>query len=244
MKLKKFLTMTALCLAFASVGAQANDKKTDVITKQLAQFDIEVKEVQPSPIAGMFEVVTQSGILYTNQDASYFVYGKLFSTKNGELVDLTAKAQAKQNLALFNAAKVEDELIVYPAKNEKHVINVFTDTTCGYCVKLHSQIKQYNDLGITVRYLAFPRGGEQSSNLNQMSAIWCAEDKNKAMNLAKGKGFKEGNTTCMKTIHKHYTLGAQIGITGTPAIMLQDGSLVSGYVPPAQLLQRLNAAKS
>lgn len=244
MKLKKFLSMTALSLAFAAVGVQANEKNTDAITKQLAQFDIEVKEVQPSPMAGMFEVVTQSGILYTNQDASYFIYGKLFATKNNELVDLTAKTEAKNSLALFNAAKVENELIVYPAKNEKHVINVFTDTTCGYCVRLHSQMQQYNDLGITVRYLAFPRGGERSSNLNQMSAIWCAEDKNKAMNLAKGEGFKEGNTKCMDTIQKHYALGTQIGITGTPAIMLQDGTLVSGYVPPAQLLQRLNAAKS
>lgn len=240
MKLKKFLTLTALSMALAAVSVQANTTNNDAITKQLANYDIVVTEVQPTPIDGIFEVVTESGILYTNHDASYFLYGKLFAAEKGELVDLTAKTQAKKNLALFNAADVEKELIVYPAKNEKHVINVFTDTTCGYCVRLHSQMKQYNDLGITVRYLAFPRGGQQSSNLGQMSAIWCADDKQMAMDLAKGKGFKQDNSQCMNVIQKHYTLGSQIGISGTPAILLEDGELISGYVPPSQLLQRLN----
>ena len=43
-------------------------------------------------------------------------------------------------------------MIVYKAAQEKHVITVFTDITCGYCHKLHEQMKDYNALGITVRY--------------------------------------------------------------------------------------------
>lgn len=70
--------------------------------------------------------------------------------------------------------KLVPEMIVYKAPKEKHVITVFTDITCGYCHKLHSQMKEYNDLGITVRYLAFPRQGlsSQAEKICNQSGVW------------------------------------------------------------------------
>ncbi len=96
-------------------------------------------------------------------------------------------------------------MIVYKAPQEKHVITVFTDITCGYCHKLHEQMSDYNALGITVRYLAFPRQGLQSEAEQNMKAIWCAKDRNKALDDAmSGKGVQPVpaamlislNTTC------------------------------------------------
>ena len=58
-------------------------------------------------------------------------------------------------------------MIVYPAKNEKHVVTVFMDITCHYCHLLHQQLKEYNDLGIAVRYLAFPRAGMNNQTAKQ-----------------------------------------------------------------------------
>ena len=52
-------------------------------------------------------------------------------------------------------------MIVYKAPNEKHSITVFTDISCGYCRKLHRELNDLLDAGITVKYLAFPRGGLQ-----------------------------------------------------------------------------------
>ena len=68
---------------------------------------------------------------------------------------------------------LSNEMIVYKAPKEQHVITVFTDITCGYCHKLHEQMSDYNALGITVRYLAFPRQGLQSQAEQDMKAIWC-----------------------------------------------------------------------
>ena len=38
----------------------------------------------------------------------------------------------------------------------------------------------------------------------------------------------------------HFLLGQKIGITGTPAIIKSDGELLPGYLPPEELLNRLN----
>lgn len=67
-------------------------------------------------------------------------------------------------------------MIVYPAEKEKYVITVFMDITCHYCHLLHQKIKEYNELGITVRYLAFPRAGLNSNTAKQMEAIWTSRD--------------------------------------------------------------------
>lgn len=129
---------------------------------------------------------------------------------------------------------LEKEMIVYKAPQEKHVITVFTDITCGYCHKLHEQMSDYNALGITVRYLAFPRRGLQSEAEQNMKAIWCAKDRNKALDDAmSGKGVQPAS--CDVDIAKHYMLGVQLGVNGTPAMVLSDGTLMPGYRDPKDL---------
>ena len=126
------------------------------------------------------------------------------------------------------------EMIVYKAAQEKHVITVFTDITCGYCHKLHEEMKDYNALGITVRYLAFPRAGVQSQPEQDMKAIWCAKDRNKAFDDAmNGKGVKPAS--CDIDIANHYALGVQFGVSGTPAIVLSNGYVVPGYQGPKEM---------
>ncbi len=152
-------------------------------------------------------------------------------------------------MAQLNKAKLagmDKDMIVYPAKNEKYVVTVFTDTSCGYCRKLHNDMQGYNDAGITVRYLAFPRGGERSSNFNQMSAIWGAKDRVKAMHDAKSGTFDESKITPRPDlVMEQYKLGVAMGVNGTPAIVLEDGTMIPGYQPPAALLQLLDSkAKS
>ena len=136
----------------------------------------------------------------------------------------------------LNALK--NEMIVYPAKNEKHVVTVFMDITCHYCHLLHQQVKEYNDLGITVRYLAFPRAGMESQTAGQMEAIFTAKDPTFALNEAeKGNLPKELKTP--NVVRKHYLLGAQFGVNGTPTIITSEGEVIGGYLKPADLLAAL-----
>jgi len=119
-------------------------------------------------------------------------------------------------------------------------VTVFTDVSCGYCRKLHSQIADYNKLGITVRYLAFPRAGVPSANADEMQAIWCAKDPLKAMTEAKA-GKKVSAASCDAKIAEQYQLGNSFGVNGTPAIVLEDGNMIPGYQPPEDLLRTLEA---
>ncbi|PVM67679.1 bifunctional protein-disulfide isomerase/oxidoreductase DsbC, partial [Salmonella enterica subsp. enterica serovar Rubislaw] len=129
---------------------------------------------------------------------------------------------------------LEKEMFGYTAPDEKHVITVFTDITCGYCHKLHEEMKDYNALGITVRYLAFPRQGLESQAEQDMKSIWCAKDKNKAFDDAMaGKGVKPAS--CDVNIADHYALGVQLGVSGTPAIVLSNGYVVPGYQGPKEM---------
>ena len=122
-------------------------------------------------------------------------------------------------------------------------MTVFTDITCGYCVRLHNQIPAYNDLGITVRYMAYPRQGATGQVADQMAGIWAAQDPQTAMHDAKVNRKVAANVANIEKskqdIKQQYALGRDLGISGTPAIFLPSGELVSGYLPPAQLLARL-----
>ncbi|MGU0057296.1 bifunctional protein-disulfide isomerase/oxidoreductase DsbC [Enterobacter hormaechei] len=170
----------------------------------------------------MKTVLTNSGVLYVTEDGKHIIQGPMYDVKR------RAAGERHQPAADEKPERARKEMIVYKAAQEKHVITVFTDITCGYCHKLHEEMKDYNALGITVRYLAFPRAGVQSQPEQDMKAIWCAKDRNKAFDDAmNGKGVKPAS--CDIDIANHYALGVQFGVSGTPAIVLSNGYVVPGY---------------
>ncbi|MBU2871824.1 bifunctional protein-disulfide isomerase/oxidoreductase DsbC [Colwellia sp. E2M01] len=200
-----------------------------------------VIEVIKTPMPGIASVLTEQGLFYVTFDGNFLIHGKVYGLENG-VVDLTESTLAEIRLNGLKAFK--DDMIVYKAENEKYVITVFTDITCGYCRKMHGEMKGYNDRGITVQYLAFPRGGliDKAGNASQgfkdLRSVWCSDDAPKALTDAKlGKGV--AYRICESNVEAEYEFGRQIGVTGTPAIILSDGTMVPGYQPPAQLEQML-----
>nr|QBC17906.1 HisDsbCTEV_GFP [Cloning vector pT5DsbCGFP]QBC17913.1 HisDsbCTEV_GFP [Cloning vector pT7DsbCGFP] len=203
------------------------------IQQTLAKMGIKSSDIQPAPVAGMKTVLTNSGVLYITDDGKHIIQGPMYDVSGTAPVNVTNKMLLKQLNAL------EKEMIVYKAPQEKHVITVFTDITCGYCHKLHEQMADYNALGITVRYLAFPRQGLDSDAEKEMKAIWCAKDKNKAFDdVMAGKSVAPAS--CDVDIADHYALGVQLGVSGTPAVVLSNGTLVPGYQPPKEMKEFLD----
>jgi thiol:disulfide interchange protein DsbC len=137
----------------------------------------------------------------------------------------------------------EDSMIVFSPKEVKHTVSVFTDITCPYCQRMHSQMSDYNALGIKVRYLAFPRAGFPSPTYNDMVSVWCADDPQKAMTDAKA-GLGVTSKQCENPVRDHYLMGRTIGISGTPSIILENGEIVPGFVPPQQLAQMIETQKA
>lgn len=202
------------------------------IMAELNKLGVKEVEIKPSPLAGMKTAITEQGILYISDDGQYVLYGNLYQMTDKGAVNISNKLLQEQ------VEKLAPQMIVYPAKHEKYVVTVFMDITCHYCHILHEQIKDYNDLGITIRYLAFPRGGLSTQVAQQMESIWTAKDAAYALNEAE-KGNLPQQLKTPKMISKHYQLGLQYGVRGTPSIILPSGELLGGYVPPKELLKIL-----
>ena len=236
-----------VALAFASFGSIAapavvsSDTVVEVnpIVEKFQALGLTVKDIKPSPIPGLKELITDKGVMYANETGQFLIQGTLIDLDNR--VNLTE--QALSGVRKDGVAEYSDSMIVYKAPEEKHQITVFTDITCGYCRKLHREIEDYLDAGITVRYLAFPRGGMRSEGYNDLMNVWCASDKLKAMTDAKA-GEKVAKTeNCSAPVGEHYQLGQSFGINGTPAIILEDGTLIPGYQPAAALKAQLETVQ-
>tara|TARA_A100001035_G_C27591006_1_gene411909 strand:- start:249 stop:671 length:423 start_codon:yes stop_codon:yes gene_type:complete len=135
----------------------------------------------------------------------------------------------------------KEELISFISKNETHSVTVFTDVDCGYCRKLHNEIEDYNKLGISIHYAAFPRSGIGTESFTKMVGAWCSEDPKKSItNLKNGENLRL-NFCDSQPVAKHYVIGQKLGISGTPAIISQDGELYPGYFSPKDLLDKLKS---
>ena len=228
--MKKILTALLVSAAFY---AQADDAS---LKAKLEGFGMRNIQVQPAPVKGLRTVISEQGVYYATEDGKYVFEGKLY-----ELTPQGAKDVAGKFL-MDKLDSFKNEMIVYPAKNEKYVVTVFMDITCHYCHLLHQQLKEYNDLGITIRYLAFPRGGMKAESAKQMEAIWTAKDPVFALNEAENGNLpKELKTP--NIVKKHYELGGQFGVNGTPSMILPSGELLGGYLPPKELLEVLKESK-
>jgi len=244
---KKFIVRALAVAALISVKSFAAPAVVDNYSALKAKFGatlgLNVSAVADSPINGLLEVFTDQGLFYSSTDGNYLLHGKLFEIKD-KVVDMTEASLTK--LRLDGMKKFDQNMIVFPAKNEKHVITVFTDITCGYCRKLHKQMAEYNDKGITVRYLAYPRQGiknaqgQPTATFKNMRSIWCSDDPKKALDAA-----FSGNTVayriCEKKISDEFNFGRQSGVNGTPAILLENGMMIPGYRDPNDMSKMLDS---
>ena len=116
---------------------------------------------------------------------------------------------------------------------------MFTDVSCGYCRKLHREIDELNNLGIEVRYLAYPRNGMESEGARQLETAWCSDNRQEALTKLKS-GVTVPSISCNRElIAEQFELGGKMGVRGTPAILTSDGRLIPGYQPAASLAKVL-----
>lgn len=221
-------------LALLSIGsAHAASNITDRLKEMMPGFEVEdVKQVANT---GMYEAVVNGDILYFSEDLQYAFRGDVVNIASRENITETKRVNLrKQALSELKPA----DLITYPSKDEKYTVTVFTDIDCGYCRKLHQEVEAYNKEGITVRYMAYPRAGIGSESYDKAVSVWCAKDRVKALTDAKN-GIKVSSDTCDNPVIDQYNLGGKMGVNGTPAIFLENGQIIPGYVPPAKLKEIL-----
>lgn len=238
MRLSAYL-FSLLLLAFSglTLAAPVTETMAQAITQNLRVVNqaIQIRSIKPSPIEGLYEVEIDTGeIIFTSADGQHFVLGKLFEIQGQRFVNLSEQRQKSERAATLKGLNKDDMIIFSPRAEVKAVVYAFTDVDCGYCQKLHSEMAEYNQAGIEIRYLAFPRAGLQSQTYKDMVSVWCAEDRKAAMTTAK-TGGQVPRKECVNPVADQYALGSAFGVTGTPALVFEDGSLMPGYLPAAKL---------
>lgn len=239
------ITATTPVSGEASTLTERNAQQRFIKTLQ-ANFDkaglkAKIINVKATEIPNWFWV-TLDGFpaVLASSDGKYIFQGDMIRLGESAIHNVSEDLQASDNKAEFAKLKKED-LIVYPAKGKtKHVVYVFTDSSCPYCHKLHEHMDEINSKGIEVRYIAWPRGEQFFPT---MQSIWCSEDRKAAFSSAVA-GLPVVAAECTNPVMAQYQLGSKIGVNGTPAIYSEDGRYLAGYIEPDALLQRLEETTS
>lgn len=234
---------TLSSVLFAGATLADIDKATQAkIITGLKQWrtDLDYTNFRETPIAGLYHVQVVGGpSIYVSGDGNYFLEGDLLEVKPGHLVSWREKMLAPMRRDLIRQANVGDMVIFKPEQETKAVIYVFTDIDCGFCRRLHGEVPALNQMGVEVRYLAFPRAGLGSGSSSKLESVWCSDNRQEALTKMKA-GEDVAQKTCDTTaIGDHMELVRAMGLNATPAIVLADGTLVSGYRRAGQLKEIL-----
>ena len=198
------------------------------------------EDVRATPIAGLYEIMRGNDAAFVSADGKYAIAGDLYDLRSN--VNLTENERRATRLRLLDQVP-ESQMVIFGAKTEPHTITVFTDVDCPYCRKLHSQIAEYNRLGIRVRYMFYPRTGPNTPSWTRAEEVWCSSDRHAALTQAK-LGETLHVKVCPNTpVAREYELGRELEVQGTPAIVLANGDMLPGYVSPAELAQLLQTVK-
>jgi thiol:disulfide interchange protein DsbC len=237
----KRATLTALALGacLAVSAAHAAEPAADALARSTLEKlapGAKIDKIEPAPLAGYRQAIVGGQIIYVSDDGKYLLQGTLFDSPNKR--DLTAARLAVENKSKVDAVPQSKRIVFAPSGKVKYKVTVFTDLDCGYCRKLHSQIAEYNKAGIEVDYLFFPRSGIGSPSYDKAVSVWCAKDRNAAFTAAKA-GATPAPLKCDNPVAEEFTLGSKVGVDGTPSIYAPDGTKIGGYLPPDQMVSRL-----
>ena len=233
--------LTAAVIGFSGVVLAQAPAKPDPRAAIAKKFgDITIEDVRVSPINGVYEISRDSEISYVTADGKYAILGDLF--------DVDSDANLSENRRRTIRSRMiqsvpESEMLVFSPKDPKYTITVFTDIDCGYCRRLHSQIAEYNRLGIRVRYMFFPRTGPNTDSWHKAEAVWCSSNRNEALTRAKNGEEIKAPKCPTDIIKRDFELGQKLMVEGTPAIFLQSGEMLPGYAPPGALVKYLKSGK-
>jgi len=263
--LKKRLITSVLALTFLTVivGCQGKVKEkneaaapsaapaevtevTDALVQAIsakfaaARPDLVVKDVATTNIPNIYQVTFDGkGIVYVVGEADYFFVGDLLQIQQNQIVNIREEAMNAPRAKMLASVNDDDMIVFSPAGEVKASVVVFTDVDCGYCRKLHDEVPKMNDLGIQVKYMAYPRAGIESESYRRIASAWCASDPQAAITELKSGNNIPIAVCDTNPVADHFRMGIEAGLSGTPAIVLESGRLIPGYMTAESLAQTL-----
>lgn len=237
------LGLASMLVAVSASQAQNRDQslrgKLEQAIEVASQNQLEIVSLKPTPLSTIYEVVLNTGeILYSDIAGDYLFAGDMYRVSGAGLVNISSDKKQERSLEKIAAIPLE-EMIIFTPEVVKATITVFTDVDCTYCRKLHSELDDLMAKGIEVRYLAYPRGGENADSYEKMISVWCSDDRKKSLTQAKN-GQNLPAADCDSPVLRHWAMGTELGISGTPALIFPDGRVIPGYLDAERLASMLS----
>lgn len=233
MKFFSLLFFSSLLMTFTVSADEVGnaEKLKQALAKSMP--NVKATRISATPVEGLYEVIVGSQVVYMSVDARYMIEGDLFDLKTKRNVS----EEAKSTIRLAAIEKLgADNMLVYKPEKVKNTITVVTDIDCPYCRRLHNEIPDYMKNEVQVRYIFMPLKG--AADMKKTVSVWCSDDQQTALDTAKSGGNVE-EKTCDNPINDHLVLARELGVRGTPAILLEDGRLLPGYVPVDKLVAEI-----
>jgi thiol:disulfide interchange protein DsbC len=230
--------LSALALAAALGAPPAHAQEAAV--RQLFQSklsDAAVESVSKSPMPGLYEVVANGHIFYTDEKVNFIIRGALYDARTVPMRNVTKARTAE--MAAQVLGKSTENAIKRVRGNGKRVLYTFEDPNCGYCKQQMKEFVKLND--VTIYTFLWPILSPDS--VEKSRAIWCSRDRAKAWEDLMGRGIvPQGEAKCDAPFDKNMELAKRFGANGTPAIFLADGSNIGGYLTADRIEEALRAA--
>lgn len=233
--LRNFVAGFAMFVGIALGPAVADEAK--VRQKLQSKFpSMTVDSVTKAPFAGLYEVVLDGEIVYTDDKVDYFFGGNIYDIRTLPPRNLTQ--DSTQRLTVKTLASAQANAVKRVKGNGKRILYTFEDPNCGYCKQLHRELEKVSD--ITVYVYMTPILSKDSAD--KARAVWCAKDRARAWDEVMQTGaVSASNGNCATPIEKNLQMMRRFGVSGTPAIYLSDGRQIGGYIPAEKIEQALKS---
>ncbi|MGE5523804.1 MAG: DsbC family protein [Rhodospirillaceae bacterium] len=228
-----------LLTAAVFIAAPSHANEAAVRQAFIARFPgANIDSVTRMPIGGLYEIVFEGQIVYTDEKVNYVMSGNLFDLRGGTERNLTRERMGQ--IVSQTLAKSNEGAIKRVKGNGKRVIYTFEDPNCPYCKELQKELAKMND--VTVYTFLLPILSQDSTDKSK--AIWCSKDRAKAWDDAMLRGVTPApaRKDCETPFDKNAQLAQRFGIRGTPAVYLANGQQIGGYVPADKIEQALSTA--
>jgi thiol:disulfide interchange protein DsbC len=243
---KKFVLLLAVSLMFAApttthafapkkgdkpcIECHKLDKKTasEIVDKAIP--DGKVLDIKDAPFKGVWLIeVEKNG----QRGAVFLDFSKKFLI--GQVVPVAAlQNQAPRNV---DVSKIPlENAVLFGSKTAKKKVIVFSDPDCPYCRKLHIVMKEViakrPDIAFEIILNPLPM---HKDAFKKAQAIVCSKSTEMLDEAFTGKNVPE--PTCPPDkVEKNKALAQSLGFTGTPTLVRDDGTVLSGYLPEDKLI--------
>ena len=219
----------------------------DILIK-IKRPDAKILSIRMSPVYGLYETVIdnkgQYELFYLDLSKAYLIPGPIIELNTGinKSVEKLTELEKKRRIDL-SRIPLEDALVLGDKGAPVKVI-VFTDPDCQFCGKLHAEMKKVvakrKDIAFYIKLLPLqihPDAYWKSKSIRCNNSLQLLEDNFEKKPIPRPE--------CeAKEIDENIKLAKDLGIIGTPTIIMPDGSIHIGFIEADQLIAMVDSSRA